>query len=261
MPTAFITGASRGIGRGIAIALAETGHDIAALATNADPANTEKGLYETAARVIALGRRFTPILGDISDLDAHARIVEEAIAGLAGIDLFVSNAGVAPLKRMDILDTTPESFDRVMNINLRGAFFLAQRVANHFIARVNSGHAPAPRMVFITSISADTASPNRAEYCISKAGLAMTAQNFAVRLAEYGINVFDIRPGITMTDMTAGVKERYDTLIEEEGLLLQARWGTPEDTARAVCAIASGALDYSTGAVIEIGGGFGVKRL
>lgn len=261
MPTAFITGASRGIGRGIALGLARAGHDIAALATKADPANTETGLYEVKTQVEALGRRFMPVLGDVADLDAHARIVDEAVAGLGGIDLFVSNAGVAPLKRMDILDTTPESFDRVLDINLRGAFFLAQRVALHLVARVNGGETTAPRMVFITSISADTASPNRAEYCISKAGLAMTAQNFAVRLAEYGIHVYDIRPGITATDMTAAVKERYDQLIEEEGLLLQPRWGTPDDVSKAVVGIAQGAFDYSTGLVIEVAGGFGIKRL
>ena len=261
MATAFVTGASRGIGRGIALGLAAAGHDIAALATSGDPANTEKGLYEVGDRVAALGRRFVPVVGDASDLASHERIVSEAVEGLGGIDLFVNNAGVAPLKRMDLLDMTPESYDRVMGINLRGAVFLAQRVANHMIGRVNAGTAATPRMVFVTSISADTASPNRAEYCISKAGLAMVAQNFAVRLAEYGINVYDLRPGITATDMTAGVKERYDTLIEEEGLLLQPRWGTPEDVAKTVVAIASGALDYSTGTVIEIGGGFGVKRL
>lgn len=261
MPTAFITGASRGIGRGIALGLARGGHDIAALATQADPANTEKGLYEVAAQVAALGRRFVPIVGDLADLSAHERIVDEAVAGLGGIDLFVSNAGVAPIKRMDILDTTPESYDRVLDINLRGAFFLAQRVALHLVARVNGGEVATPRMVFITSISADTASPNRAEYCISKAGLAMAAQSFAVRLAEYGINVYDLRPGITATDMTAAVKERYDLLIEEEGLLLQPRWGTPDDVAKAVVGIAGGALDYSTGLVIEVAGGFGVKRL
>lgn len=261
MPTAFITGGSRGIGRGIVIALAEAGHDIAALATRADPTNRASGLYEVQTRVEALGRHFVPVVGDVSDLGQHARIVDEAVTGLGGLDLFVSNAGVAPLKRMDLLDMLPESYDRVLGINLRGPVFLAQHVANHLIARVNSGAATAPRMVFITSISADTASPNRAEYCISKAGLAMAAQSFAVRLAEYGINVYDLRPGITATDMTAAVKERYDTLIEEEGLLLQPRWGTPEDVARAVVAIAGGALDYSTGLVLEIGGGFGVKRL
>lgn len=261
MATAFVTGASRGIGRGIAIGLAEAGHDIAALATSGDPGNKEKGLYEVGERVVALGRRFVPVVGDVGDLASHERIVAEVAAGLGGVDLFVSNAGVAPLKRMDLLDMTPESYDRVLGINLRGAVFLAQRVANHMIGRVNAGTAKTPRMVFVTSISADTASPNRAEYCISKAGLAMAAQNFAVRLAEYGINVYDLRPGITATDMTAAVKERYDALIEEEGLLLQPRWGTPEDVAKAVVAIGQGALDYSTGSVIEIGGGFGVKRL
>lgn len=256
MPVALVTGASRGIGHGIALALAEAGHDIAGLATRPE------GLTALAGEVEAQGRRFVPVVGDVSDLGVHARIVGEVVAGLGTIDVFVSNAGVAPLKRADLLDMTPESYDRVMGINLRGAVFLAQAVANQLISQVNTGNAPdRPRMVFITSISADTASPNRAEYCISKAGLAMAAQNFAVRLAEYGINVYDLRPGITQTDMTAAVKERYDTLIEEEGLLLQPRWGTPTDVARVVTSIAAGAFDYSTGSVIEIGGGFGVKRL
>ena len=256
MPTAFITGASRGIGRGIALGLATAGHDIAALATHADPADTTRGLYEVAARVQELGRRFVPITGDIADLTAHPRILAEAVDGLAGIDCFVSNAGVAPLQRLDLLEMTPESYDRVMGINLRGALFLAQGVARHMIERGVRGQ----RMVFITSISAHTASPNRAEYCISKAGLSMAAQNFAVRLAPHGIGVYDLRPGITETDMTSGVKEKYDALIAD-GLLLQPRWGTPEDIAKAVTAIATGALDYSTGAVIEIGGGFSVQRL
>jgi len=162
---------------------------------------------------------------------------------------------------VDLLQCSEESYDHVLGINLRGPFFFTQRVARAMIARVQAAPAlPRPRIVFITSISADTASSSRTEYCISKAGLAMAAQSFAVRLAEYGINVYDLRPGITETDMTAGVKEKYDALIAD-GLLLQPRWGKPEDTARVVCAIADGDMDYSTGAVIEISGGFGVKRL
>lgn len=258
--TAFITGAGRGIGRGIALELASHGYDIVAAATTADPANTDKGVYEVKARVEKLGQRCLPVAGDISDLADHTRMIDEALGAFGSIDILVNNAGVGPLQRLDILETSPESYDRVMGINLRGPFFFTQAVARHMIDQVRAGTTRKPMIVFITSISADTASPNRAEYCVSKAGLSMTAQNFAVRLAEYGINVYEIRPGITATDMTAGVKDKYDKLIEE-GILLQKRWGTPEDVGKAVAALAEGFFAYATGAVIEIGGGFGVRRL
>lgn len=259
-PVAFVTGASRGIGRGIALALAEAGYDIAAGATKADPANRASGLYEVADRVEALGRRFLPVIGDVGDLAAHDAMVQSIVDGLGGIDVLVNNAGVAPLQRLDILETTAESFDRLMAINLRGPFFLTQRVANVMASQRDDKRPVAPVVIFVTSISADTASPNRAEYCVSKAGLAMTAQNYAVRLAELGIAVYEIRPGIIQTDMTAGVQSKYDALIEG-GLLLEKRWGTPDDIGKACASLAAGALPYAPGAVIEIGGGFGVKRL
>lgn len=257
---AFVTGASRGIGRGIAIELARNGFDIAAAATKADPEERQKGLYEVKSRVEECGVCFLPVAGDISSREDHARMVDEALAAFGAIDVLVNNAGVAPLERLDVLDTTEESFDRLMHINLRGPFFFTQDVAIRMIEQVQEGRAFRPCIVFITSISSDTASPNRAEYCISKAGLSMAAQNFAVRLAEYGINVYDVRPGIIETDMTAGVRAKYDKLISE-GLLLQRRWGTPQDVGKAVAALAQGYFDYATGAVIEIGGGFSVKRL
>ncbi|MBI5092245.1 MAG: 3-ketoacyl-ACP reductase [Candidatus Hydrogenedentes bacterium] len=258
---ALITGASRGIGRGIALSLAEHGYDIVATATKADPSNTETGLYEVKARVEALGQRFLPIVSDVANCAGHARLIEAAVDTLGGIDLFVSNAGVAPLQRLDILETTEESFDRLIQINLRGPFFLAQSIANQMVKQLQAGRtAYPPKLVFVTSISANTASPNRAEYCVSKAGLSMTAQNFAVRLAEHGINVYEIRPGIISTDMTAGVQAKYDKLIAD-GILLQQRWGTQEDVGKAVVALAEGYFDYATGAVIEVGGGFGVSRL
>ena len=174
--------------------------------------------------------------------------------------MFVNNAGVAPLVRADILDTTPESYDRVMAINLRGPFFFTQTVANWMAARTQTAADYHPIIIFVTSISADTASANRVEYCASKAGLSMVAQTFAVRLAEFGINVYELRPGVIETDMTAAVKEKYDPLIEG-GLFLQRRWGRPEDVGKAVTALAKGYLAYSTGAIIEVGGGFSVKRL
>lgn len=255
---ALVTGASRGIGRGIALELARAGFDIAGAATKADPADTSKGLYEVKACVEALGRAFAPVTGDLSNLSHHAKLLEETLAAFGRVDVLVNNAGVAPAQRLDILETTPESFDRLMNINLRGPFFFTQCIANHMLGQAKGPVDPC--IIFITSISANTASPNRAEYCVSKAGLSMTAQNFAVRLAGAGINVYEVRPGIIATDMTAGVQEKYDRLIEE-GLLLQPRWGTPADIGRACAALASGYFAYAPGACIEVGGGFGLQRL
>ena len=176
------------------------------------------------------------------------------------IDLLVNNAGVAPKQRLDILEATEESYDRVLSINLRGPYFLTQLVANRMIALKQAGKAQTPRILFITSISAYTSSPSRGEYCVSKAGLAMAAKLYADRLGEYGIPVLAISPGIIETPMTSAVKAKYDKLIAE-GLLINKRWGQPEDIAAAVSAFARGDLDYSTGECIEVGGGFGVRRL
>jgi NAD(P)-dependent dehydrogenase (short-subunit alcohol dehydrogenase family) len=193
-------------------------------------------------------------------LDEHERMIRAALDNLGTIDVLVNNAGVAPEKRLDILDATAESYDRVMGINLRGPLFFSQAVARRMIGQVQAGAAVKPVIVFITSISANTASPSRVEYCVSKAGLSMAAQTFAVRLAEYGINVYEIRPGIIATDMTEAVKEKYDRLIAE-GLLLQKRWGVPADIGKAVAGLVEGCFAYATGAVIEVGGGFGILRL
>lgn len=258
--TAWVTGASRGIGRGIALELARAGFDIVGSATKVDPADTGKGLYEVKARVEEMGRRCHLVTGDLADVESHARMVDEALSQAGRIDMLVNNAGVAPERRMDLLDTMPESYDRVMNINLKGPLFFTQRVARQMVRQVEAASEFAPVIVFITSVSATAASPNRVEYCVSKAGLSMVAQTFAVRMAEYGINVYEIRPGIVATDMTAAVHEKYDRLIAE-GLLLQKRWGTPEDIGKAVSALALGHFAYATGAVIEIGGGFSVSRL
>jgi len=261
---AFVTGASRGIGRGIALSLAKAGFDIVAAASKADPKQPDFGLYEVKSKIEAMGRRCLPVVGDIADLNAHAAMLDEAVKHFGAIDLLVNNAGISALERGDLLESGVESFDRVMDVNLRGPFFLTQRMAKHMVeclaAEEERSGANLPAIIFITSISADTASPDRAEYCISKAGLSMAAQNFAVRLAEHGINVYEIRPGIIESDMTAGVRDKYDRLIKE-GLLLQPRWGTPEDIGKAVVALAQGSFQYATGAVIEVGGGFGVGRL
>ena len=259
MSVAFITGASRGIGRAIALELARAGFDVAGNSRRFDPQAPNAGLAEVQQRVQELGRRFLPVPGDVAQLDKHAAMLQAVLDAFGGLDLFVSNAGVAPERRLDLLEATPESYDRVLGVNARGPFFLAQKVAQHLVQRVESGGS-AGKMIFITSISAEVSSPSRAEYCVSKAALSQTARLFAHRLAEHGIGVYEIRPGIVKTDMTAPVRDQYDRLIAE-GLVPQKRWGTPEDVARAVAAIARGDFDYATGAVIEVSGGMNLRRL
>jgi len=260
-PCAMITGAGQGIGRGIALCLAGAGYDIIANDIMADPHNTASGLYEVKARVEELGRRCLALQGDISSAEDRTRMVETAAGEFGGIDVLVNNAGVAPKVRADILEMSEESFQRLMTINAQGPLFLTQAVAKRMIAQVEAGDRPQkPVIIFITSISASVSSTGRMEYCASKAALAMGARVFAHRLAEYDICVFDLRPGIIETPMTSVVKEKYDKMIAE-GLLPQARWGTPEDIGKACIALARGYLGYSTGAIIEIGGGFGIPRL
>ncbi len=259
-PVAFITGASRGIGRGIALELARSGYDLAGSSRVFEPQNTECGIFEVKRRVEELGAEFLPVQGDVSSLETHEGMIDLILEKFGRIDLLVNNAGVAPEKRMDVLDTSPESFDRVLSINLRGPFFLTQKVARQMIARVEKDAARRPSIVFITSISAYMSSPSRAEYCLSKSGLSMAAAIFADRLSEYGINIYEVRPGIIRTDMTANVKEKYDKLIGE-GLIPQQRWGLPEDVGKAVAALVGGDFQYSTGLVIEVSGGMNLRRL
>jgi NAD(P)-dependent dehydrogenase (short-subunit alcohol dehydrogenase family) len=258
---AIITGAGQGIGRGIAIELARHGLDIAGVDIVFDPSNRQKGLFEVKGRVEELGRKFLPIQADIADLDSHQRIVDEVTARFGRIDVLVNNAGVAPKVRLDVLETTPESYDRVMSINARGTFFLTQRVAKQMIEQAERSPAREPSyIVFISSVSAYVSSPSRAEYCISKAAVSMAARVFADRLAKHGINVYEVRPGIIHTDMTAVVKEKYDKLIAE-GLVPQGRWGFPEDVGKAVAALVTGFFDYSTGMIFEVSGGMNIQRL
>jgi NAD(P)-dependent dehydrogenase (short-subunit alcohol dehydrogenase family) len=176
------------------------------------------------------------------------------------IDLLVNNAGIAPAQRADLLDASEESFTRLIDVNLRGPYFLTQAAARWMIELRKTGTIERGRIAFVTSVSAYAASVNRGDYCVAKAGLSMAAQLWAARMAEFDIPVIEIRPGIIATDMTAGVKEEYDKLIAE-GLLPQHRWGTPEDVARAVSAFARGDLDYSTGVAIDVSGGFQIRRL
>lgn len=257
---ALVTGAARGIGRDIGLELAKNGFDIAGVDVIADPDNAKEELYEVKQKVVELGRMFLPIRSDVAKLDDHKTILQKILDTFGRIDVLVNNAGVAPEKRMDILETTPESYDRVLSINARGAFFLTQKIAKHMIQQIGEEPNEKPSIIFISSISAYVSSPSRPEYCISKAAMSMTAKIFADRLAEHGINVYEVRPGIIQTDMTASVKEKYDKLIAE-GLIPQKRWGYPEDVARAVAALVRGEFAYSTGLVVEVSGGMNIQKL
>ena len=258
---ALVTGASRGIGRGIILELAQRGFHTAGNSRVHNAADTTRGIFEVKKRVEEIGSRFLPLEGDVSEVTTHSRMIERVLMNYGRLDVFVSNAGVAPIERRDLLEMSVESFDRVLHINLRGAVFLAQKAALAMIEQVRTfPDSFRPCIVFITSISAYMSSSSRAEYCISKAGLSHAAAIFADRLAEFGINVYEVRPGIIQTDMTAGVQEKYDKAIAE-GLIPQQRWGFPEDVARAVASLVSGDFGYSTGTVIEVSGGMNLRRL
>jgi 3-oxoacyl-[acyl-carrier protein] reductase len=251
---ALVTGGSRGIGRGIGLALAAAGFDVVV-----NYARNVEAATEVGREIEALGRRAVPVRADISDRSDRAHLVDEAYAAFGRVDLLVNNAGVAPDVRADLLDAGEESFDRVVGINLMGPYFLTQLVARRMLAQAATDSAP--KIVTISSISAYTASLNRGDYCVAKAGLAMMTQLFAARLAEHGINVYEVRPGIVATDMTGPVKARYDKLILEDGLTPIRRWGQPEDVGRAVVAIATDLLPFSTGQVIDVDGGFHLRTL
>jgi NAD(P)-dependent dehydrogenase (short-subunit alcohol dehydrogenase family) len=258
--TVLVTGASRGLGRGIAVEAAAQGLSVAInYASNRDAADETVALCRQAA--VSADQRFPIVRGDIGVREDRERLLAESLAALGRLDALVNNAGIAPRVRADVTQMSEASFGEVLRTNLEGPFFLTQAVANHWLA---SRYAPALpggfKIVFVTSISADTASITRGEYCMSKAGLAMASQLWAVRLADEGVQVVELRPGIMATDMTAGVKEKYDKLIAE-GLVPQRRWGTAEDVGRAVRAVLAGQFPYTTGDVIHLDGGFHVRRL
>ncbi len=267
---ALVTGGGRGIGLGISKRLLAEGYDLAFCGVREEKDVTSlPGLRSTAD-----GARIVYIRADVSRSADRETLVSAVLDELGRIDVLVNNAGVAPKERRDLLEATEESYDRVMDINLKGPYFLTQLVARHMCERSaasNTGRAgarPGARpgddrddeiadrggcIVFVTSISSTVVSINRGEYCLSKAGLSMAAQLWAVRLAEAGIPVYEVRPGIIKTDMTAAVTEKYDRLIGE-GLLLQKRWGYPDDIGRAVAMLARGDLAYSTGQVVTVDG-------
>ncbi len=252
---ALVTGGSRGIGRGIAEALAASGFDVAINGVRA--ADQVPGILQTLK---TLGAAAIYCRGDVSSADDRRAIVDAVRQRFGRLDVLVNNAGVAPTSRADLLDATEESFVRLMRVNLKGPCFLTQLVARWMIQQRAADAAFSGIVVNVSSVSATEASVDRGDYCISKAGLAMATQLWAIRLAEYGIAVYEVRPGIIRTDMTAPVVEKYDGLIEE-GLTVERRWGTPEDVGRAVAMLARGELSYATGNVIHVDGGLTLRRL
>ncbi len=262
-PVALITGGSRGIGRGIALELAEAGYN---LAINYN--QQESAAVATAADCLARGKAGNVSIqaeifqADIAQGSDRHKLLEFVRAKFGRLDLLVNNAGVAPAVRADLLESGEESFDRLIQVNVKGPYFLTQAAARWMIEEVQRGECPCgpPRIVTISSISAYTASVNRGEYCVAKAALSMLTPLFATRLAEYGIGVYEIRPGIIATDMTQGVKEKYDRLIGD-GLTPIKRWGTPEDVGKAVAGLAQGWLPFSTGEILNVDGGFHLRRL
>jgi 3-oxoacyl-[acyl-carrier protein] reductase len=257
-PVSLVTGAGRGIGRGIAIELAKLGH--AVIVNYAGNANAAE---ECLRLVREAGADGIAAQADISLSTDRERLVQETLDAYGRIDLLVNNAGVAPAVRADLLEASEDSFDRLISVNLKGPYFLTQIVARRMIEQIQRGDMSAfglPRIVTVTSVSAYTASVNRGDYCVAKAGLAMMTALYAARLAEYGVNVYEVRPGVIATDMTQGVKDKYDRMIEQGAWPIR-RWGQPEDVGRAVAAIARGDFPYSTGEVINVDGGFHLRTL
>jgi NAD(P)-dependent dehydrogenase (short-subunit alcohol dehydrogenase family) len=252
---ALVTGGARGIGMGIAVKLAEAGFTLAISGRRALP-QVQSSFDEIRER--SAGSIY--VQADVSNGNDRQRLLANVEESLGRLDVLVNNAGIAPRVRADILEAQEEIFDEVISTNLKGPYFLTQAVAAWMI-RQRAGDASAHRAIInISSVSATVASTNRGDYCISKAGIAMATRLWAVRLAEYGIGVYEVRPGIIETDMTASVKGKYDALIEQ-GLLLEKRWGTPADVGRAVCVLATGELPYATGAVLVLDGGLTLARL
>ncbi|MEI6048620.1 MAG: 3-ketoacyl-ACP reductase [Bacteroidota bacterium] len=255
-PVAVITGASRGIGRSVAIALAAVGFDIAAIARTID----SEGMKILSIEVEKCGAQFFPVGLDISCTHCQEEVVFNILERYGRIDFLVNNAGVSPLQRNDVLEMTEESYERVMNINLKGPVFFAQKIAREMIWLKQQISDYKPVIIFITSVSSVLSSTNRSEYCISKAGLSMASTVFADRLSREGILVYEVRPGIIETDMTAKIKDKYDKLIME-GLVPQKRWGLPSDISKAVASIAKGDWNFSTGMIFEISGGLNIHKL
>jgi NAD(P)-dependent dehydrogenase (short-subunit alcohol dehydrogenase family) len=258
-PVVLVTGSSRGLGRGIAVELAKSGYSVVInYAGNAAAASETVQMCEAVAS--KTGQSFLAVQGDISSAESRSGMLGLINRELGQIDALVNNAGIAPRVREDITRASEDSFDELIGTNLKGPYFLTQAVVNQWLdgppSRIESGH----KIVFVTSVSANTASPSRGDYCISKAGLSMAAQLWAARLAREGISVYEVRPGIMKTDMTSGVAEKYDAPIAD-GLVPQRRWGTTSDVGLAVTALIDGKFPYSTGTVIDVDGGLQLRTL
>jgi NAD(P)-dependent dehydrogenase (short-subunit alcohol dehydrogenase family) len=254
-PVALVTGGSRGIGLGISKKLCEEGYNLAF-----NGVRDEKQVQDVLKKLRSAGTDVIYCQGDISSEADRQDIISEIRSHFGRLNVLVNNAGVAPRERQDPLEATEQSFERVMRINLQGPYFLTQSVANWMVNQKQKDDSFSASIINIGSISATIVSPNRGEYCISKAGLAMHSKIWAVRLAEYDIPVYEVRPGIIKTDMTSGVEDKYDKLIAS-GLTVQPRWGYPEDVGKAVASLVNGDFPYSTGEVIMVDGGLSVQRL
>lgn len=254
---ALVTGGSRGIGLGIARCLARAGMDLVI-----NGRREVSDVAETLAELEMLGAQVLYCRADIGELDDHQPMLDGIRERFGRLDVLVNNAGVAPEVRADLLDATPESFDRLIRINLRGPYFLSQRVARWMVAQRQADETARAVIVNVSSVSATVVSTNRGDYCISKAGVAMATQLWAARLGEHGIGVYEVRPGVIKTDMTASpaVTQKYDHLFAQ-GLAVEPRWGLPEDVGQAVTALAGGQLTYATGNVVMVDGGMTIQRL
>ena len=254
-PLAVVTGARRGIGAAIALELARRGFDLALTDLG------HEGSEPVLEALSSAGARATLVESDLADVASHAAVVDRIVAWGGPITCLVNNAGIGSPKRGDLLEVSPEAFDLVLGVNLRGSFFFTQAVVRHLLATPIDPNAGSRRsIVTVSSVSAELASIERGEYCISKAGLGMLTRLFALRLAPHGIGVFEVRPGVIRTPMTAGVAAAYDERIAA-GLVPMRRWGEPEDVARAVAALAGGDLSFASGSVLNVDGALAVPRL
>jgi NAD(P)-dependent dehydrogenase (short-subunit alcohol dehydrogenase family) len=252
---ALVTGGTRGIGHGVALVLAQSGFTLV-ITGRRDQDQVQAALDQIKAHSAAS----IYVQADVSSSTDRERLLLAVEDNFGRLDVLVNNAGIAPRVRADILEAREDSFDELISTNLKGPYFLTQAVAQWMIRQRQSDKSPHRAIINISSVSATVASVNRGDYCISKAGIAMATRLWAVRLAEYGIGVYEVRPGIIDTDMTARVHEKYDALIDG-GLLLEKRWGTPADVGKAVCLLAKGELPYATGSVLHVDGGLTVPRL
>lgn len=252
---AIVTGGSRGIGLGVARELAVNGFDV--VINGRRPASA---VAEAIGELESLGAQVLYVAADIASAADRQNLVDETVSRFGRIDALVNNAGVAPDVRADILDSDEASFERLIRINTQGPYFLTQAVARQMKQQHEADRDWRGSIVFVTSISVTVASINRGDYCISKAGLAMVVKLWATRLAEYGVGVYEVRPGVIRTDMTSGVTQKYDELFEG-GLAVEKRWGLPEDVGRAVAPLAGAELSYATGSVIMVDGGLTIPRL